>query len=119
MSKLASQLTTFNRTQLRKLGTFVPNEADRTSPFASPLLASPELLRKLPPTYIDACSADPLYDGAVAYGKKLEESGVPVKLFVLDGMPHGSYILFPDLESSQAAHVHCMEGTKWALNASS
>ena len=85
------------------------------SPFVSPLLANDNLLQKLPPTYVDVCSADPLAAGGIAYAKKLEESGIPVKLFILDGMPHGSYILFPDLPSSEAAHAACMKGTEWAL----
>ena len=59
------------------------------NPDVSPLLADPELLRKLPPTYMDVCTEDPLYDGGVAYAKKLEDLGVPVKLFILLGMPHG------------------------------
>ena len=79
------------------------------------MLANDSLLQKLPPTYIDVCSADPLAAGGIAYAKKLEESGIPVKLFVFDEMPHGSYILFPDLPSSEAAHTACVEGTKWAL----
>jgi acetyl esterase/lipase len=95
--------------------TFVPNKDDRSLPFVSPLLASPDVLRKLPPTYIDVCSADPLASGGIAYAKKLEDIGVPVKLFILEGMPHGSYICFPAMESSKAAHMQCMEGTKWAL----
>lgn len=98
------------------LSAFVPEDKDRTSPYVSPLIAPPELLKKLPPTYIDACAADPLCVPAVAYGKVLEESGVPVKAFVLEGMPHGSYVLFPDLPSSRSAWDACVEGTKWALN---
>jgi acetyl esterase len=97
---------------------FIANEKDRTGHLVSPLLASSDLLRKLPPTYIDVCSADPLAAGGIAYAKKLEDHGVPVKLFVIDGMPHGSYILFPGLESSDVAHTACMVGTQWALNVS-
>jgi acetyl esterase/lipase len=100
---------------LSMMNSFVPNEADRRSPLVSPLLADPALIKKLAPAYIDVCSADPLYTGGVAYAKKLEENGVAVKLFILEGMPHGSYILFPDLPSSQTAHTACMQGTEWAL----
>ncbi|KAF2101754.1 hypothetical protein NA57DRAFT_73191 [Rhizodiscina lignyota] len=94
---------------------FVPNKDDRTSPLVSPLLANPDHIRKLPPTYIDACSVDPLVDGGIAYAKKLEDNDVPVKLFILEGMPHGSFILFPELDSSKAARSACMQGTLWAL----
>jgi acetyl esterase/lipase len=98
------------------LHTFVPNAADRTSLWLSPLLMDAATLQKLPPTYIDVCSADPFCIGGIAYAKRIEGLGVPVKLYVLKGMPHGSYILFPDLPSSQAAHTACMAGTEWALN---
>jgi acetyl esterase len=98
------------------LGAYVPNQEDRKTHYVSPLLAEPELIKKLPPTYIDVCSADPLAILGIAYGKLLEDCGVPVKLFVLEGMPHGSYVLFPDLPSSRTAWDSCVEGTKWALN---
>ncbi|CAK7197609.1 hypothetical protein SEUCBS139899_000257 [Sporothrix eucalyptigena] len=94
---------------------YAPNKEDWTAPLVSPLLAPDELLRKLPPTYIDACSEDPLYDGGAAYGKRLDDLGVPVKLFVLQGMPHGSYYLFPELPSSKIANKAVVEGTEWAL----
>ena len=97
------------------LSAFVPDPKDRTSPYVSPLLADPQTLKKLPPTYIDACAADPLCVPTLAYGKVLEEAGVKVKAFVLEGMPHGSYVLFPDLPSSRVAWNACVEGTKWAL----
>ena len=97
------------------LDVFVPNQADRTSPYCSVLLAKSELLKKLPPTYIDVCHADPLCVPAIAYGKALEDQGVPVKCFVLEGMPHGSFVLFPDLPSSRTAWDSCVAGTKWAL----
>jgi acetyl esterase/lipase len=48
------------------LGAFVPNKSDRTTHFVSPLLAKPELIKELPPTYIDVCSADPLCVPAIA-----------------------------------------------------
>lgn len=94
---------------------YAPHKKDWTTPLVSPLLASDNLLRKLPPTYIDACSEDPLYDGGVAYAQRLENVGVPVKLFVLEGMPHGSYYLFPELPSSKVANKAVIEGTEWAL----
>lgn len=69
----------------------------------SPLLAPPELLHKLPPAYVEVCSADPLGPEGAAYAKKLEESGVLVKLFVLEGIPHGGHMLFVHAEFSKAA----------------
>jgi acetyl esterase len=98
------------------LDQFVPSTSDRTLPYVSPYLAKRELLAKLPPTYIDVDAADPMCVPAVAYGKVLEDAGVPVKVFGLEGMPHGSYVLFPGLPSSRAAWDACVEGTKWALD---
>lgn len=53
----------------------------------SPLLA-PEF-DEFPPTYISVCGCDPLRDEGLEYAKRLEESGVPVKLDVVPGYPHG------------------------------
>lgn len=94
---------------------YAPNKQDWTNPLVSPLLASDEVLKKLPPTYIDACSEDPLYDGGVAYAERLDKVGVPVKLLVLQGMPHGSYYLFPELPSSKAVNKAVIDGTERAL----
>ena len=112
-----SNVPIFNDAALKAmLGAFVTDDKDMSSPYVSPLLGKPEALKNLPPTYIDACAADPLCVPGVAYGKLLEDNGVPVKAFVLEGMPHGSYVLFPDLPSSRTAWDACVAGTTWALN---
>ncbi|KAF2183903.1 hypothetical protein K469DRAFT_581797, partial [Zopfia rhizophila CBS 207.26] len=63
----------------------------------SPLLASE--FKGFPPTYISVCGCDLLRDEGLAYARKLEQHGVPVKLDVIPGYPHGmcydSYRLFP------------------------
>lgn len=94
----------------------LPNICDRENYLCSPLLVPDSLIRRLPPSYIDVCSADPLFTGGVEYAKKLEENGVPVRSYVLEGMPHGSYILFPLLPSSVIAHDHFLKGLEWALS---
>jgi acetyl esterase/lipase len=107
----------FNDTALKlMLNAFVPNVEDRKSAYVSPLLAKPELIRKLPPTYIDVDGADPLGVPGIAYGKLLEDNNVHVKVFALEGMPHGSYVLFPVLPSSRVAWASCVGGTRWALS---
>lgn len=82
----------------------------------SPLLAPPELLRKLPPTYIEVCSMDPVGPAASAYAKKLEDCSVPTKLFVLDGIPHGGHMMFPGADFSNAAREAVAKGVIWSLD---
>jgi acetyl esterase/lipase len=54
---------------------YLPNAADRTHPYASPLQSS--RLKNLPPALILSADDDPLRDEAEAYGAKLASCGVP------------------------------------------
>ena len=53
---------------------YLPNAADRSHPYASPLQSS--RLRNLPPALILSAEDDPLRDEAEQYGAKLTSSGV-------------------------------------------
>ncbi|MGZ8314369.1 MAG: alpha/beta hydrolase [Telluria sp.] len=53
---------------------YLPNAADRTHPYASPLASS--RLKNLPPALILSADDDPLRDEAEQYGAKLATSGV-------------------------------------------
>ena len=53
---------------------YLPNAADRTHPYASPLQSS--RLKNLPPALILSAEDDPLRDEAEAYGAKLKSFGV-------------------------------------------
>jgi acetyl esterase len=56
--------------------------------YASPLQASTEQLKGLPPTLIQTAEFDVLRDEAEAYGRKLDAAGVNVKTVRYNGMIH-------------------------------
>jgi acetyl esterase len=66
---------------------YCPDEARRAEPEASPLRAGD--LSGVAPAYVLVCELDPLHDEGLAYARRLEEAGVPVRLRREDGMIHG------------------------------
>lgn len=72
---------------------YVPNKEQRANPLASPLQATIEQLKNLPPALIIVHEADVLRDEGEAYGRKLFQAGVPTALIRLDGIIHDSAML--------------------------
>lgn len=62
--------------------------ARRKEPHASPLQASAEQLKGLPPALIQVAESDILRDEGEAYGRKLDEAGVSVTTVRYGGMIH-------------------------------
>jgi len=66
---------------------YLSDDASRDNPYASPLRAEDH--SNLPPALIVTCEYDPLRDEGEAYGEKLREAGVSVKVSRYEGMIHG------------------------------
>jgi acetyl esterase len=67
---------------------YTTNPTDRKSKFVSPLKATIEELKGLPPTLIQVAQNDILRDEAEAFGRKLDEAGVTVTTVRYNGMIH-------------------------------
>ncbi len=61
---------------------------ERKEVFASPLQATVDQLKGLPPTLIQVAENDILRDEGEAFGRKLDEAGVPVTTIRYNGMIH-------------------------------
>lgn len=66
---------------------YLPEAADRKSPYASPLLA--ESLKGLPPAIVITAGFDVLRDEGIAYAERLEAVGVPTVRAHYPSMIHG------------------------------
>ncbi|KIH84338.1 alpha/beta hydrolase [Pseudomonas batumici] len=67
---------------------YTTDAKQRSEIYASPLRASTAQLKGLPPALIQTAGADVLRDEGEAYGRKLDEAGVPVTSVRYNGMIH-------------------------------
>eukprot|EP00794_Sanderia_malayensis_P011155 gene11155-12327_t len=75
-------------------------------PFMSPLLASDDLLMKLPLVLTVACTLDPLLDDAIEFTRRLKNLGKDAELFLIDDLPHGFLNLnFASSEAKDASDL--------------
>jgi len=74
---------------------YLPDKNARKEIYASPLQASVEQLKGLPPTLIQTAENDVLRDEGEAYARKLDEAGVPVSLTREGGLIHDYGLLNP------------------------
>ncbi|MEA9712932.1 alpha/beta hydrolase [Xanthomonas campestris] len=67
---------------------YTTDPAQRREIYASPLQASVEQLKGLPPTLIQTAELDVLRDEGEAYGRKLDQAGVEVTVTRYNGLIH-------------------------------
>ncbi|MEE5124184.1 alpha/beta hydrolase [Pseudomonas alliivorans] len=67
---------------------YTTDAAQRNEIYASPLRATTEQLKGLPPALVQTTSADVLRDEGEAYARKLDQAGVPVTAVRYNGMIH-------------------------------
>ncbi|KAJ7093693.1 Alpha/Beta hydrolase protein [Mycena epipterygia] len=84
-------------------------------PDVSPLLADHT---GLPPAYLQVCGLDPLRDEGLLYERLLRELGIPTKLDIYPGVPHGFKIMFPGITAAKTWEVDVRNGLKWLLKLS-
>ena len=80
---------------------YLPDEAERTHPYASPIRAAS--FEGLPPAYVVVAGHDPLRDEGLAYVAALEAAGVPVTLRRHDDQIHAFFVFVGALESADRA----------------
>jgi acetyl esterase/lipase len=74
---------------------YTKNAEERDQVYASPLRASVDQLKSLPPTLVQTAENDVLRDEGEAYARKLDEAGVPVTATRYNGMIHDWGLLNP------------------------
>lgn len=97
---------------------YAPDAEVRKQIYASPLLATSEQLKGLPPTLIQTAEFDVLRDEAEAYGRKLDAAGVPVKTVRYNGMIHdfGLSNAFSHLPTPRTAIEQASQELKTSLS---
>ncbi|KOS08275.1 alpha/beta hydrolase [Flavobacterium akiainvivens] len=74
---------------------YLPDAAKRKEIYASPLQASLDQLKGLPPALVQTAENDVLRDEGEAYARKLDQAGVPVTLTRYSGLIHDYGLLNP------------------------
>lgn len=87
-------------------------QMDWPSPDFCPIFA-PKGLGNHPKTYLQVAGQDPLRDDGLIYERILRAEGVPTKLDVYPGLPHGFNGVLPFLKVSQTANEELICGFAW------
>lgn len=68
---------------------YLPDDADRTDPLVSPVLAPDEVLAALPPSLLLVAERDPFQPGEEHFAARVRAAGGPLAVLTAGGMPHG------------------------------
>jgi acetyl esterase/lipase len=97
---------------------YLPDEEKRKEIYASPLQATTEQLKGLPPALVQTAENDVLRDEGEAYARKLNEAGVAVTLTRYAGLIHDYGLLNPlaEVPAVQIALLQAATVIREALN---
>lgn len=97
---------------------YIPQPEKRQDIYASPLQASKEQLKGLPPAIIVVAENDVLRDGGEAYGRKLDEAGVRTTVTRFNGVIHDFGLLnqLADIHPTRSMFAFCAAELKKHLS---
>jgi acetyl esterase len=93
---------------------YLPDDSAGADPYASPLRA-PDL-SGLPPALVITAEFDPLRDEGEAYGRRLQDAGVPTTVTRYDGVFHGFFGFGAMLEPAKRANEEAYAALRAALS---
>jgi acetyl esterase/lipase len=98
---------------------YAPDAKTRDNPYVSPLRASLDQLKGLPPALVITAENDPLRDEGEAYARKLKAAGISVDAVRYNGTIHDFVLLnaLRSLPSTKAAIQQVSEGVRLHLEA--
>lgn len=93
---------------------YAPDAKTRDNPYVSPLRASPEELKNLPPALLITAENDPLRDEGEAYARKLKDAGNVVTAVRYNGTIHDFVLLngLRHVPSTEAALQQISDGIR-------
>lgn len=93
---------------------YAPDAETRNNPYVSPLRASLDQLKGLPPALVITAENDPLRDEGEAYARKLKEAGVSVDAVRYNGTIHDFVLLnaLRDMPSTETAIQQASAGIR-------
>ena len=84
---------------------YMGKNGDRSAISASPIRASDDALKRMPPAIVITAEYDPLRDEGEAYGKRLVENGVSATITRYNGAFHSFFNMAGILDDAQSAHA--------------